>query len=83
MMKLWDAATGTLLHTFEGGNPAVTSVAFSPDGKRLLGSAFEEVKLWDTATGGLLRTFEETAAVPSAAFSPDGKQLLSGARKAR
>jgi WD40 repeat protein len=30
-LKLWDAATGTLLRTFEGHSDVVTSVAFSPD----------------------------------------------------
>ena len=35
-VKLWDAATGRLLRTFEGHSDAVTSVAFSPDGARLL-----------------------------------------------
>ncbi len=33
-VKLWDAATGALLRTFEGHTGYVTSVAFSPDGTR-------------------------------------------------
>ena len=35
-LKLWDAATGELIRTFEGHAGGVTSVAFSPDGTRLL-----------------------------------------------
>ena len=31
-IKLWDAATGALIRTFEGHSDGVTSVAFSPDG---------------------------------------------------
>jgi WD40 repeat protein len=33
-IKLWDAATGVLIRTFEGHSGQVTSVAFSPDGGR-------------------------------------------------
>jgi WD40 repeat protein len=52
-IKLWDAATGVLIRTFEGHSGAVHSVAFSPDGARVLsGSADNTIKLWDTATGG-------------------------------
>src|ERR1700741_1409424 len=35
-IKLWDAATGRLLRTFEGHARAVHSVALSPDGTRVL-----------------------------------------------
>ncbi len=79
-IKLWDAATGALLRTFEGHSGWVTSVAFSPDGARVLsGSADKTIKLWDAATGALLRTFEgHSNAVTSVAFSPDGARVLSG-----
>jgi hypothetical protein len=58
------------------------SVAFSPDGGRLLsGSGDKTLKLWDLATGQLLRTFEgHHDLVWSVAFSPDGGRLLSGSR---
>ena len=59
---------------------AITSVAFSPDGRRLLsGSKDNTLKLWDAATGQLIRTFVgHSNAVWSVAFSPDGTRLLSG-----
>ena len=57
-LKLWDAATGRLIRTFEGHADAVNSVAFSPDGTRLLSGADKTLKLWDAATGRLIRTFE-------------------------
>jgi len=59
---------------------AVTSVAFSSDGRQVLsGSDAHTVKLWDTATGALMRTFRgHSGVVTSVAFSPDGRYVLSG-----
>ncbi len=78
--KLWDAVTGALIRTFEGHSDQVRSVAFSPDGSRVLsGSADNTIKLWDAATGALIRTFEgHSDQVRSVAFSPDGARVLSG-----
>ena len=79
-VSLWDTATGELLRTFERYTENVTSVAFSPDGTRVLsGSADKTMKIWDAVTGALLRIFEgHTGSVNSVAFSPDGLHLLSG-----
>jgi hypothetical protein len=83
--KLWDAATGQLLRTFDGHTEKVNSVAFSPDGTRVLsGSGYKggddtTMKLWDAATGQLLRTFQgHSDWILSVAFSPDGARVLSG-----
>src|SRR5262245_38031366 len=57
-LKLWDAATGALRHTFKGHTIRVSSVAVSPYGSRVLsGSSDGTVKLCDATTGGLVRTF--------------------------
>jgi WD40 repeat protein/uncharacterized caspase-like protein len=79
-LKLWDAATGRLLRTFEGHSNLVSSVAFSPDGMRMLSGSWDKtLKLWDAASGRLLRTFEgHSGQVSSVAFSPDGTRVLSG-----
>jgi WD40 repeat protein len=79
-IKLWDAAAGRLLRTFEGHAAEVTSVVFSPDGVHALSaSADKTIKLWEVVTGRLLRTFEgHSAEVNAVAFSPDGAHVLSG-----
>jgi WD40 repeat protein len=54
-IKLWDAASGRLLRTFEGHSNSVASVAFSPDGARIVsGSGDKTIKFWDAASGRLL-----------------------------
>ena len=86
-VKLWEAASGRLVRQFEVPRYGVSSVAFSPDGSRILaGIAFiyretqaTTLRLWDAASGSVLLDFSSYhASVSSVAFSPDGKQILSG-----
>src|SRR5258707_15796917 len=50
------------------------SVAFSPDGMKILtGSADKTARLWETATGNLLATLSrQIVGIKSVAFSPGG-----------
>ncbi|MGP0089718.1 MAG: caspase family protein [Xanthobacteraceae bacterium] len=81
-IKIWDAASGRLLITLSGHKGHVWSVAFSPDGTRIVSaSADKTLKLWDAATGRLLRTFTgHTDGVQTVAFSPDGSRIVSGSQ---
>ena len=57
----------------------VESVAFSPEGEKVLtGSMDKTAVLRDAATGRTLQTWKHDAGVNSVAFSPDGKRVLMG-----
>jgi WD40 repeat protein len=83
---LWDAATGErtereFYHRREG----IYSVAFSPDGTKLVagdGGAVDggsRVILWDVATGVEQYSLPHQGIVWTVAFSPDGKTFAAGA----
>ncbi len=65
LVKVWDAATGKLLHSLEGHKPetpqgylsALYAVAASPDGKFIAsGDRIGEVRIWNADNGKLLQT---------------------------
>ncbi|MFM7737929.1 MAG: WD40 repeat domain-containing protein, partial [Planctomycetota bacterium] len=66
--------------TLYGHEERVQSVAFSPDGTRIVsGSGDSTLKLWDAASGEELKTLSgHTDGVGSVAFSPDGTRIVSG-----
>jgi WD40 repeat protein len=71
-IKLWDVASGRLLHTFQGHSNYVESVAFSLDGARLASASWDgTIKLWDAASGALLATLFACEG-KGVGFTPDG-----------
>jgi len=88
-IQVWDLTTGKRLFALQG-HPSefITSVAFSPDGRRLASACAqgkvlvcEQVKVWDMTTGKELRTIgsgEGARSVRCLAFSPDGERLATG-----
>jgi WD40 repeat protein len=77
--------TGEVVCALEGVGEPITTVVFSPDGRRLAtgsngwdmktGESTGQVQLWDAESGRLLATHKDAASV--IAFSGDGKRLAS------
>ncbi|OKH42713.1 hypothetical protein NIES2101_32545 [Calothrix sp. HK-06] len=76
---IWNFKTQQLLHTLQGHNKPVTSVAFSPDGQILAtGSDDKTIKLWNQDYKEIYTLVEHQHVVKSVAFHPNGEILGSG-----
>ena len=75
-----DAKTGTEKGTLSGHEAAVTWIAFSPDGSKLLTCSMDSTaKLWDRATMKLEHTLSGHKGVLfTGSFSPDGRRVVTG-----
>lgn len=82
-VRIWDVASGKLLHSaaLRFGNKLIP--ALSPGKQPLLaGGMLNRVMLWDYQTGELLKTFEvNDSDVAALEFTPDGKLLVIGTSK--
>lgn len=79
-LHLWNIDDGTLLkRTNSPLRHEITSLDFSPDGKRLVLTDFGPAPiLWDVEKWEQTRTFGDGHIVRCAVFSPDGKYVLAG-----
>ena len=77
-LKLWDAQSGSCLHTLAGHASPARACAFSPDGHHIVSASHDHtLKLWDAQSGACLRTLERRADwVLACAFSPDGHHIV-------
>jgi WD40 repeat protein len=79
--EVWDAATGTLIATFDGTPDWDYSVALSPDGHFLAVGGFNRVvRVWDVRTGKLVHELDQGGnGAFTLEFTPDGRTLaISG-----
>lgn len=85
---IMDAKTGVIIkkinnrRVFDRLYHGVTSVAFSPDDKRIASGANNIVKVWDAESGACLATLKgsvyDSERAVSLAFSPNGEKIASG-----
>src|SRR5262249_46294342 len=54
-VKVWDLETGEVTATLKGHAAGIWSVAFTPDGTRLVSAGEDAVKVWDLKTGQVSR----------------------------
>ncbi len=78
-VRLWDAATGRLLHTVKAHSHYANALAFSPLGAQFASASPDgSVKLWDVGGGPPTHLEGHTAWAQCVAFSPDGTRLAAG-----
>ncbi|WP_159786208.1 NB-ARC domain-containing protein [Sodalinema gerasimenkoae] len=71
VVKIWDVATGHCLKVLAGEAEGCSSIAWSPDGRQLVGSYHNHIRLWDTVTWTLLATLSDhTHRVAFVAIAP-------------
>ncbi|MEM9487573.1 MAG: protein kinase [Myxococcota bacterium] len=78
-IRLWDIASGTLVHTLRGHGNAISKVTFSPDGTQLASAGYDRtMRIWSVASGRERAALAHDGPVYDVAFTPDGSLLASG-----
>jgi WD40 repeat protein/serine/threonine protein kinase len=76
----WQRQTHLALKTLRGHLAVVNSVAYSPDGQRIVTGSFDRTaKVWDAVSGRELLTLKGHGdGITSVAYSPDGQRVVTG-----
>jgi len=74
---VWEVSSGKQVLLLSGNSEGVQSVAFSPDGTKVL-TGSDSVRLWDITTVNQQFTFSAPAGITASALSADGKAILVG-----
>ncbi|KAG8769671.1 hypothetical protein FRC20_006954, partial [Serendipita sp. 405] len=81
-IRMWDAGTGAAVgEPLEGHTHWISSVAYSPDGRRIIsGSVDKTIRLWDAQTGAAVGEPLEgyTTDISDVSYSPDGHHIVYG-----
>ncbi|MCI0744603.1 MAG: protein kinase [Verrucomicrobia subdivision 3 bacterium] len=79
-IKVWEIVSGREVLSIPAHKEGAWSVAFSPDGQRLVADYGRQARVWDAASGRELMSIEgdPNGFVQSVAFSTDGQWLVTG-----
>lgn len=79
-IRLWQAASGASLQTYQGHTDGIRSITFSSDGKVLIsGSEDHTVRCWDVSTGQCIKVLRDhSSIIRSVASSPHEPIVASG-----
>lgn len=76
--RIWDAPSGTLLHTLSGHHGVVNDAEFSPDGRWIVTAGPGTAALWSADTAELLFYLRgHYGALTSASFDATGTRVLT------
>ncbi len=79
VIRIWDATTGGLISEMKGHTNQIESVAFHPDGTRVVSASFDlTARVWDIATGKQLHALTgHRDWIYAVQYSPDGKRIVT------
>jgi WD40 repeat protein len=93
VVRLFEVASGKMLHKFTGHRQGITGLAFSPDGRMLVTRSGNSsitidrdgkvippdlsLHVWSTADGRELKVFPGGSPYVSECFTPDSKKLIT------
>jgi WD40 repeat protein len=78
MVRLWDARTGEAACAPLDNGDLVKTLAFSPDGSRLVSARQDRLQVWEVATGRRLKEIQGPAPnILAVEFRPNGARLAA------
>lgn len=78
VIRIWDIASGQLLHELSGHQLCIDSLGYSPGGDILASASYDQAFVWDIETEQLVKILPGRYIVKSVDYSPDGTLLISG-----